>query len=305
MKKSYDLAVLGAGAAGLTAGIYAARYGLKTIVIGKNLGGMLNDIHNIENFPTFNGTGAEFTKRISEQAKQCGADIAQSEIVSIEKDKKGDFVIKTGDNQEIIPKSLIIATGSEKRRLNIPGEEKFLGKGVSYCATCDAPLFKGKTVAVIGGRNSAAHTALLLAEHAQRVLIVYRQGSLNCDDILIKRINKNKRINVIYNSIPLEIKGEDVVESLAIENGKKQELAVEGVFIDIGSVPVTSLTKNLGIKLDKNGFIIVDDSMATNIEGIFAAGDITQGQLKQIITAASQGAIAAKSSYRFLKDKKI
>lgn len=307
MDDSYDVAIIGAGPAGLTAGIYSARYGLKTIVIGKNLGGMLNDTHKIENFPGFSGTGTELIKRISEQARECRAAILQNEIINIEKDEKqGKFVIRTAANKKVASKSLIIATGSEKKRLNVPGEEKFLGRGVSYCATCDAPFFKDKNVAVIGGRNSAAHTALLLAEHAKMVFVVYRQNSLNCDDILLKRINKNKKIDKEYNAVPVEIKGNEVVERLVIEKGnKKQEIVVDGVFVDIGSVPVTSLIKNFGIRLNENGFIIVDDSMATNVKGIFAAGDITSSQLKQVITAAAQGAIAANSAYKFLKDKTI
>ncbi len=304
MDGSYDVAIIGAGPAGLTAGIYSARYGLKTIVIGKNLGGMLNDVHKIENFPGFSGTGTELIKRISEQAKNLGVDIIQEIITGI--NKRGEFEVQTKSNRIVKSRSLIIALGTEKRKLDIEGEARFLGGGVSYCSTCDAAFFKDKTVVVIGGRNSAAHTALLLAEHAKKVWVAYRQDRLNCDGALIKKIEENKKISVAYDTTPVEIKGGEAVEKLVVEkNGKRQELAVDGVFIEIGSVPTTSIAKDLGIRLDNEGFIIVDNFMQTSINGIFAAGDITPIHLKQVITAAAQGAIAANSAYKFLKDKNI
>jgi len=304
-KKSemYDLIILGAGPAGLSAGIYAARYWLKTLVIGKDMGGMMNLASIIENYPGFSGSGIELGKKMAEQAKSAGAGILQKTVSNIRKNK--NFEIQTDKNEVFNANAVIITLGTEKRKLNIEGEEKFLGKGVSYCATCDAPLFKGKIVAVIGGRNSSAHAALLIAQYAKKVYVVYRQDKLNCDTFLITEIKKHKNIEVIYNSLPVRINGKDFVEELVIsQQGREKMFNLDGIFVEIGSVPVTSLAKNLGLKLDEDGYIITNEEFGTNIPGIFAAGDIVKSSLKQMIVATGQGAVAAASVYKFLKSKK-
>lgn len=304
MGKSYDLIILGTGPAGLSAGIYAARYGLKVLVLGKDIGGMINYTNLIENYPGFTGSGADLIGKLVQQAKKFGSEIIQSEVVNIKKDKE-IFEVQTAKKEALRTKAIILALGTEKRKLNVKGENRLLGRGISYCAICDAPFFKDKVVSVIGGRNSAAQAALLLAKYAKKVYIIYRQEKLNCDAFLIKKVKQNKKIEVVYGSLPVKIKGTDVVEGLVIEQqGGQQNLPVEGIFIEIGSVPIISLAKKLGLKLDKEGYIGVDLNMGTNIKGIFAAGDITQSGLKQVVTAAAQGAQAASSVYKFLRERK-
>lgn len=294
-----DLIILGAGPAGLTAGIYAARYGLSCLIIGKEIGGMANYAEILENYPGFDGSGFQLMQTMSKQVKKFGVEILNEEIVKAE--KKGDkFIVKT-KKQEFESKALILALGTEHNKLKIPGEQKFIGKGVSFCSTCDAPLYKNKTVAVIGGSDSALATTLILSKHASKVLLLYRGKELRGEKINIDRIKKEKKIEVICCSIPLEIKGNDFVSSIVVEeNGKKKEHFVQGIFIEAGKVPSTIIAQQLNVKLDDKGYIIVDSEMKTNIEGVYAAGDCTKGRLKQIVVAAAQGAIAVKSAYDFL-----
>ncbi len=302
MEKNYDIAILGAGPAGLSAGIYSARYGLKTIVISQNIGGMAGYAASVENYPGFNGSGVELMNKFAEQAKKCGVEILEREIVNITPGNQ--FMLQTSRNEKIISDSVIICLGTEKKKLNIPGEDKFLGMGVSYCATCDASFFKDKTVAVIGGRNSAAQTALMLAMHSKKAYIIYRQDLLNCEDALLAKIKNSKNIEIIYNSVPVRIEGKDSVEKIIIEeDGKERELKVEGIFVEIGSTPASSILKKMGVETDDGGYIIVDNAMRTNIRGVFAAGDIIVTPLRQIIISAAQGAMASFSAYKFLKEE--
>lgn len=300
----YDVAVLGLGPAGLAATIYARRYNLNTITLGKQIGGLVTEASFVENYPGFLQTsGIELTNKFKEQTERLNAEILEEEIVNVE--KKDNFLIQTDKNQIFQAKSLIIALGTKKRKLNINGEEKFLGKGVSYCPICDAPFFIDKTVAVIGGRDSAAHTALLLAEKSKKVYIIYRREKLRAQPFLIEKVMQNKKIEIIYNSLPVEIKGNNLVESLIIDKkNKKQEIKLNGIFVEIGSIPSTNLIKKLKINLDKENYIQVKQDMSTNIPGVFAAGDITTTPLRQIVTAAAQGAIAASSAYAYLKNSK-
>ncbi|MEM4152531.1 MAG: thioredoxin-disulfide reductase [Candidatus Pacearchaeota archaeon] len=295
----YDLIIIGSGPAGLTAAIYATRYKLKTLVITKGLG-LAFYAHKIENYPGFpNISGMELLKRIEDQAKTFNIRIIKEEVKEIKKRKY--FLVVTG-NKIYKTKTIILASGTERKKLNIPNEEKFIGKGVSYCATCDAPLFKNKIVAVIGGGNSAVMSALLLAEYAKKIYLIYRGKELKAEPIQIERLKKNKKIKILYNSGIKEIKGKNFVESIILNNKKK--LNVQGIFIEIGNVPVTYFLKKIPIQKDKEGFILTNQAMETNIKGIFAAGDIRKKTLRQIVTAASDGAIAAFSAYSYLKSKK-
>jgi thioredoxin reductase (NADPH) len=303
MGKNYDVIILGSGPSGITAGIYAARYGLKVAIIAKEIGGTANYAVSVENYPSFFGSGMELMKSFSEQAKKLGVEILQREIVIIKKEK--EFVVQTSRNEEFRSSSMIICLGTEKKKLNIFGEDAFLGKGVSYCATCDGAFFKGKTVAVVGGRNSAAQSALMLGIHAKKVYVIYRQELLNCDDVLLAKIKNSKNIDIIYESEPLKIIGKESVTDLIYrKSGKEESIKVEGVFVEIGSAPASSLVKGLGVNIDDSGYIIVDKEMKTNIEGVFASGDITAMPLRQILTASANGAIAAFSTYKFLKEGK-
>ena len=301
----YDVVILGAGPAGLSAGIYCARYGLSTIIIGKEIGGMANMAHKVENYPGFLGSGEKLMRKFHKQALKYGAEIINEELISIRSEKKS-FNLTT-NKSKITSKALIIAFGTQRRKLNIPGEDKFLGKGVSYCATCDANFFRKKQVAVIGGGDSAAKAALLLSHIAKKVYMIYRSKSQKCDISTGKMLRTKKNIELFCNSSPIEIKGKDVVDELIIDIGgmdmpHEKKIKVDGVFIEIGGLPLSDIARILGIEIDENDYIIVDSEMKTNVPGIFAAGDIIKSKLKQIIVSASQGALAAKSAYDYVKN---
>ena len=297
--KGYDVAILGAGPAGLTAAIYSLRYGLKTIVISKDIGGVANYADVIENYPGFEGKGIELMQKFAEQAKKQGAEIMFDELVSIERAGK-DFSINT-KNKKIGAKAVIISLGTEHKRLGIPGEAKFIGRGISFCSACDAPLYKNKVVAVIGGGNGAATSALILSVHASKGFLIHKGDELKAEKARAERIKKNKKIEVLYGTIPKEVKGNDFVEALSVEQGgKAKDIKLDGIFVEIGSVPATTFAKELGVDLDDKGYIITDENMYTNIKGILAAGDMVKSRLKQVIVSAAQGAIAAKSAYDYI-----
>lgn len=295
----YDVLIIGAGPAGLTAGIYSARNGLKTGIISKDIGGTANSIMQLENWPGFTGSGAHLMKQMHEHLKKYEVDFIMKDVLGISK-KNNEFIVKT-KKDEFKSKTLIIATGTERKRLNIPNEEKLIGKGVSYCVTCDGFFFKGKTVGVIGGSDCAAVSALALSDIAKKVYIIYRGEKLRCESFNQERLKQKKNVEIHYNSIPLKILGDEKVEGLEIsEDKKKKTLKLDGVFIEIGATPLTDLLKNLDLKLDKEKHIIVNENMESSVSGLFAAGDVTNHKLKQVIVAGGQGAIAAKSAYDYL-----
>jgi len=287
----YDVIIIGGGPAGVAAAIYSQRYKLKTLLITKNTGGMVLDSHLIENYPGFTKiSGVELSKKFEEQIKQLNIEKIEAEIIDID----NNLTLTDKNNNKYETKNIILALGTEKRKLNVQGEEKFLGKGVSYCYTCDAPFFKDKTVAIVGGSDSAAKAALLLADYAKKVYIIYRKENLRCEPHYLEKI-KNKNIEILNNTEIKEIKGTNFVESVTLTNSK---LKLDGVFIEIGTIPATNLAKKLNIELDENNYIKVNNKQETNIKGVYAAGDITNQLLKQIITAAAQGAIAANSIFQ-------
>jgi thioredoxin reductase (NADPH) len=300
--KKYDTLIIGAGPAGLTAGLYSARNGLKVGILSKDIGGTANSILRIENWPGFSGSGAELMKKFYEHTKEYDIDFIIEEVSSIDKSGK-EFIVKT-KKQELVCKALIIATGTERKKLQIPGEVEFLGKGVSYCATCDSFFFKNKIVAVIGGSDCATTSALALSDIAKKVYLIYRGEQLKCENINEERLNKKKNVEIFYNSFPLGILGKEKVEEIQIMyKNKKQNIKVDGIFIEIGSTPLAEFTKNLNLKMDGEKFIHVDDNMKASVDGIYAAGDVASGKLKQVVVSASQGAIAAKAVYDWLNKK--
>ncbi|MDP2924911.1 MAG: FAD-dependent oxidoreductase [Nanoarchaeota archaeon] len=298
----YDLIIVGGGPAGLTAGIYAARYRLNTLIISKNIGGLASTAPKICNYPSqMNIKGFELMQNITKQVQELGVEIIYDEIKKIE--KKNDGFIVHLEKKKYNTKKIIYAAGTDRLRMNIPGEGKFLGRGISYCATCDAAFFKKKTVAVIGGADAALSSALLLSEFASKVYIIYRQDYFfRAEPAWIELVQKQKKITLIFNEEVLEINGKDKVESIKLKSGK--ELNVNGIFVEIGSVPQTKILEGLGIKTTEKGYIIVDRCQKTNVKGLFAAGDVTNNRLKQIITAAGEGACAAFSAYEELKKNK-
>ena len=298
----YDLIIIGAGCAGLTSAIYSGRYNLKTLVIGQDMG-LLTKAHKVENWPGFRSiSGAELMEKVKNHAEDLGAEIIFDNVVSLEKTKK-EFIVKT-EREKFLGKSIVLALGTEKRKLNISGEEKFLGGGVSYCATCDSAFFKGVDVGVVGGGNSAGRAAQLLAQHSSLVYLIYRGEKLNADPALIGELKKNKKIKILYNKNVVGFIGDGNLKGVKLNSGEK--LDVKGLFIEIGSIPSSVLTKPIGLKLDKYGYIKTGEDQSTNIVGLFAAGDITtnSNMFKQMVTAASEGAIAATSAFNYINKNK-
>jgi len=296
--KKYDLIIIGSGPAGLTAGIYAARYNLNFLIIGELSGGAISEAHKVCNYPSQNNiTGFNLTQNMVNHVKELEGEINQEKVIKIT-GTDNNFIIKT-NKEEYNSKKIILAIGRKKQILNVKGEKEFLGKGLSYCATCDAAFYKDKTVAVIGGGNTAVTAALLLAEHSKKVYVLYRQKSFfRAEPVWVKQLEKEKKIEPIFNSNIKEIYGEDSVIGVTLNNNKK--LDVQGVFIEIGFKPNEELSNELGLKTEKD-YIIAGEEQETNIKGIYAAGDTTNNHLKQVITAAAEGAIASTSIYETLK----
>ncbi len=293
----YDVIIIGAGPAGLNAAIYAARYKLNALVIAKEIGGAITGAHNVENWIGEKSIpGMQLIENFKDHVKSFGIEIKTEEVQDI---KKQDNIFKINNNYEA--KTIILALGTCPRHLDVKGEKEFLGKGTSYCATCDAAFFRNKKVAVVGGANSAAMAALLLAQFADKVFIIYRKEKLRSDPAVSEKVYTNEKIEVITNTNITEIKGDKFVTGVELDSGKYLDL--DGVFIEIGSVPSCAIAKLAGAKLDERECIIVDQAQKTNIDGVFAAGDITtnSNNLRQVITAAAEGAVAAESAYRFLK----
>ena len=291
----YDVVIIGAGPAGMTAAIYAARYNLKALVISKDIGGVANLAHKVGNWPgTLSITGTELMQKFKKHVESFNVKIIEEEVDEI----KGKFEVVTC-SKKFKAKTLILALGTITRKLNIPGEDEFVGKGVSYCTTSDAPSFKNKIVCVVGGSNSAAMSALLLADYAKKVYILYRKEKLRSEPYLTEQVEKNPKIKVLYNSEVDKILGTKSVEKIILKDGN--EMPMDGVFIQIGGIPSTILAKQIGVKLDEHNCIIVDSNMQTNVPGVYAAGDITNTPLMQIVTACADGAKAAYSAFHYLK----
>jgi len=301
----YDLIVIGGGPAGMTAALYARRYDLKVLVLYEKLGGHTADAHNVENYPgIFSITGMDLAAKFKEHAEKFKAEIKQEKVERIEKATSSYHVITY--NGAYTGKTVLIATGTETKRLEIKGEKEFSGRGVSFCATCDGPIFKNKTVAVVGGGDSAISAAIYLSDIAKKVYLVHRREEFRAEPMQVKQVKKTKNIECVLNSAIQEIKGAKCVSSAIISDvntNKAQEIALDGVFIEIGAMPTSVLVKDVGVKFDSTGFIIVDSAQATNVPGIYAAGDITTGSNKfmQIVTAAAEGAVAASAIYKYVR----
>jgi thioredoxin reductase (NADPH) len=299
----YDVVIVGAGPAGLTAAIYCVRSGLRVRVIGKVVGGQVAESSLVENYPGLKAiSGFELAKRIAEHAESLGVDVLMDEVVGVE--QVGDlFIVRTSASGDFKCKALILAIGAEPSRLGVKGEEEFRGRGVSYCATCDGPLFKGKDVAVVGGGNSALDAALYLSSLARTVYLIHRRDEFRAAKALVDKIVGKNNIVRLLKRVPIEIGGSRYVEWIKVKNvetGEVEELRVNGVFIEIGRSVKSDFLRGF-VDLDERGQIIVDSLCRTSRRGVFAAGDATNIPYKQAIIAAGEGAKAALSAYEYLR----
>ena len=301
--ENFDIIIIGAGPAGLAAGLYAGRQNSKALVIDKGLaGGLGSEVPMMENYPGFDLiSGMDLISKMKPQCEKF-SEIRENQIIEdIEKGDDGIY-IKTkssiGDDfNEYLTKSVILATGASHKHLDVPGESEFLGRGVAYCATCDGMFFVNRDVLMVGGGNSAAQEALYLNNIGCNVKIVHRRDSLRCEHRL-EELLKEKGIEILWNSTIKDIKGGMAVDSVTlVRDGVEEEYKTDAVFVAIGDAPSNDLAKQLGVELDENGYIITDKSQATNVSGVYAAGDITGG-VKQWIVACGEGAVAAISAYQ-------
>lgn len=298
----YDIIIIGSGPAGLTAAIYTTRAALKTLVVaGEKWGGQLQLTSLVENFPGFPEgiQGPELMINMRKQAEHHGAEIKDINFTSGDF-TKSPFTIKAGQ-EEFQAKAVILASGADARWLGVKGEEEKIGKGVSSCATCDSMFFRGKNVFVVGGGDSAMEEALVLAKVANQVTVIHRRDALRASEIMQQRAKENSKIQFLFNSEIIEVKGEMRVQSAVVKNSETREvkeLPVDGIFVAIGHIPNTTLFK--GIDLDKEGYIAVRDHYHTNISGVFTAGDVHDRAYRQAITAAGFGAAAALEAERWL-----
>lgn len=312
--ENYDFIVLGGGGTGLAAAMYAARLNMKTLVLGANhgtelpVGGVITTTNIVENYPGFiKLTGYELAKKLEEHARSYDlVTIKEEKASDVEKIKTG-FSVKT-KKHTYHGKTILFATGTKWKKLpkDVKGSDEFENKGVSYCALCDGPLFKNKTLAVVGGSDSAGKDALLLSEHAKKVYIIYRGEQIHPEPINMERIKKNEKIEVINKTNIKEIKGDKSVTSVILdkEYKGKNELEVEGVFVAIGHIVLSELAKGLRVDLNKKGEIRINHMTSeTNIRGVYAAGDVTDKQFKQLITGVADGCTAAHSAYEYINEE--
>lgn len=305
MKKNmYDVIVVGAGPAGLTAAIYALRRTLKVLNISKDVGGQAALTEDIENYPGFDKVdGLVLSQKFQEQVIKFGGEIEYNEVKEIEK-KDDFFVVKTA-NKDFEAKTVILAFGLTPRNLNVPGEERLTGKGVSYCATCDAPFYKGKVAAVAGGGNAALDAVEVLAKIASKIYMIHRREEFRGEEVLVQKVKELKNVEFVLSHIVKEVKGENKVEKIEVENietGEIKNIEVNGIFVEIGHVVKADFLKGF-VDLDERNHILVNSFCETNIDGIFACGDVTDIPYKQVVIAAGEGAKAALTAYKYLQQK--
>ena len=303
--KKYNLIIIGAGPAGLTASIYISRFGIRHLIIGSLIEGRMAEANEVGNFPTEGEIGGkELIKKMEKHVKDFGTEILLDKVIKVIKNKD-NFLVKTITGKEYYTEILLLAIGAERKKLDIPGEKEFLGRGVSYCATCDGRLFADKIVAVVGGSSAAATTADYLADLAKKVYLVHSENILKADKIWQEKLKKNPKIEIILDNKIRELKGENLLKVAILEKNhqEKKDLKLDGVFVEMGIVPNLEIINGVGVKKSKNGFIMIKKDGSTTIRGVWAAGDITDGSnnFRQIITACAEGTIAAQSIFSYLK----
>ncbi|MDD5163401.1 MAG: FAD-dependent oxidoreductase [Candidatus ainarchaeum sp.] len=300
-----DLAIIGSGPAGIAAAIYALRRGLSTRIFeSEAVGGQAAKAVFVENYPGFAKlTGQELAQKMQEHLASFGLEIEEGNGVAKIKKTGKEFELELENRQKFAAKTVLLATGTENRKLGLPGEKEFYGKGVSYCANCDGPFFRGKKIAVIGGGNSGVTNALYLSEMASKAFLVEFMPELNCDEIYLPLLAKQKNLEILKNTQLLEVIGKEKVEAIRAKDRKtnsEKKILLDGIFIYAGLSPRNGLAKQLGARIDEKGFVKVNANMMGSIEGFFAAGDITGG-LAQAVWAAAEGAKAALEAYNYIK----
>ncbi|MBI2578871.1 MAG: thioredoxin-disulfide reductase [Candidatus Aenigmarchaeota archaeon] len=314
-KTKWDVVIIGAGSAGLTAAVYTCRKKLSTLILSVDVGGQTILTNHIENYPGFfketpgYPSGPKLMQIFEEQAKHFGAEIIMGKVTKVEvvnesptPENPYKFVLELSNGERYEARVVLLAYGKVPRELGIPGEKKFIGRGVSTCATCDAPLFRNKNVAVIGGGNSAVEAAELLTKFASKVYLVHRRDQFRADEITMDKVKASPKVELVLNSMPAEIKGDKFVSGLVVQNVNTQEtreLPVHGVFVEIGYIVVTDFVKDY-VEVNKANEIVVNENCETRTPGLFSAGDLTNIPFKQTITSAGQGAIAGLSAYNYL-----
>ena len=303
--ENLELIIIGAGAAGLTAGIYAVRSGLKTLVLEEKLaGGTAADAPVVENYPGFPSvTGTELSQKMVAHAKNAGVTLNELEAV-VSLDFKSEKKHVQTQKTVYQASAVIVATGSHYRQLGVPGEKEFRGRGVSYCGICDGPFFRGKRVLVVGGGNSAAMTTLYLSGIGAETKIVHRREAFRCEEALAQGLKNAKNVEILWNTEVKEILGDKVVQKVMLldkKTGETRELPVNGVFVQVGEDPNSRIAKDAGVALDQDDYIITDVQQRTNLQGVYAAGDVTNNPIKQVGTAVGQGITAALEAYGFIR----
>lgn len=305
MTKEYDVVIIGAGPGGMTAALYASRANLKVLMLDRGAyGGQMNNTAAVENYPGFKSIlGPDLAEEMYQSATQFGAEYAYGTVTAVKLDGTNRIVVT--DDGEYRAKAVIVATGSENRKLGVPGEEKYSGRGVSYCAVCDGAFFRDRDVTVIGGGDSAVEESIYLTQMVKHVNIVHRRDQLRAQKVAQERAFKNNKIDFTWNSNVIAINGDDQkVTSVTVKNnqtGAEEEVPTAGVFIYVGNVPMTAPFKDLGIT-DEHGWMVTDNRMRTKVPGIFAIGDVRQHQLQQITTAVGDGGIAGQEVFSYLQE---
>ena len=306
MANDYDVAIIGGGLAGMTAGLYTARYGLRTAIIERMMGGAsIINVEKVENFPGFpeGVMGADLAAMTQEQTMNAGAEFVMGEVSGIA--EQGDYRVVSSDAGDIQAKAVIVAAGSTLRLLGIPGEEEFMGRGVSQCATCDGPLYGGEVVGVVGGGDSAADEALVLAQYADRVLLFHRRDELRAQQELVNRVMAEPKVEVIWNTVIDEVLGEDTVSGVRVTDiatGEQGARELSGLFVYVGLAPNSGVVGGL-LETDGGGHVPVNVSMETALPGVYAVGDIRQHSSSQLVSAAGDGATAAIAAWRYITSK--
>ncbi|AWR93357.1 NAD(P)/FAD-dependent oxidoreductase [Acidianus brierleyi] len=310
LNQVFDTVIIGLGPAAYSAALYCGRYMLKTLVIGETPGGQLTEAGEVDDYLGLIGIQAQEMIRVfNSHIEKYNVPVILDSVESFK--KEGDlYIVKTKRKGEVKTRTIIVAVGVKRRKLNVPGEDQFAGRGVSYCSVCDAPLFKNRIVAVVGGGDSALEGTELISRYATKVYLIHRRDQFKAQPFYVENVKAKPNVEFIFNSSVTEIKGDKIVKQITVKNlksGETRQLDVNGIFIEIGFEPPVDFAKANSLETDKNGYIKVDEWTRTNLPGVFAAGDCTATWIgfRQITTATAQGAVAAHSAYTYLNEHKV